>query len=87
MPKRNFLKWCSRITSSKLLFSSEMVGLAKFQHDFFQLIKVQEWVITQGYNPLLDINLVEKMLCAKSAAYKIETFFEEIVTRRTECAS
>ena len=93
MPKRNFLKLSLNITCSKLFFSSEEIGLAQFQHEIYQAIKVQEWTIGHCWTLIRLI----KRFRAKSATYKMlmlleETFkalrpdIESIDRERRECA-
>ena len=75
MPKRNLLKSCLNITCSKLFFSLERIGLAQFQHEIYQAIKVQEWTIGHCWTLIC----LTKRFCAKSAAYKMHKLLEETV--------
>ena len=73
MPKRNLWKSCLNITCSKLFFSLERIGLAQFQHEIYQAIKVQEWPIGHCWTLIC----LTKRFCAKSAAYKMHKLLEE----------
>ena len=75
MPKRSLLKSCLNITCSKLFFSLERIGLAQFQHEIYQAIKVQEWTIGHCWTLIC----LTKRFCAKSAAYKMHKLLEETV--------
>ena len=93
MPKRNLLKSCLDITCSKLFFSLGRIGLAQFQHEIYQAIKVQEWTIGQCWTLICLI----KRFCAESATYTMHKLLEEtfkalrpgiksIDSERRECA-